>query len=138
MVLAGCQCVSVPTNVRFACESVDDCQPGERCVDRGCVSDADDAGSTDAGCVAGARCTGNPTPCLRGVSTCDPLACADSLEPADAGVSCPGGSCDGTGQCITCSGAGEACANPPDRACHLGITECAAGTLRCANGAAKP
>ncbi|HEY0881553.1 MAG TPA: hypothetical protein VGD87_08490, partial [Archangium sp.] len=123
VVIGGCLCVSVPENVRFACESADDCLAGERCVARACVSDAADSGMTDAGgCTPGGRCSGNPSPCLLGLGTCDPTGCVDSLTPSDAGVPCPGGTCDGTGQCVSCGG-GEACANPPDRACHLGITE---------------
>jgi hypothetical protein len=78
-------------------------------------------------CTATGQCTGQPTNCdddnACTADTCPPdTGCTHVNEPF--GTLCPGGNCDGAGECLACPNAGQPCSD-------LGFGDCEAGILLC-------
>ncbi len=93
LVLAGCECVSVPPR-DYACVNNDDCDEGASCVSRRCELPMVDAGQPDAGAPdAGVPDAGTPdagvtdagfdagSPEDAGVNLCNTWSCVEALWP---------------------------------------------------------
>ncbi|MGH7434214.1 MAG: hypothetical protein ACRENE_00900, partial [Polyangiaceae bacterium] len=91
------------------------------------------SGGQCVSCTASQPCS--PTSCEVGTTSCasGTSACV-GVTPKTAGTPCTGGVCDGSGNCITCTG-GTSCtlANP----CQTGTTTCATGSQTCASSGNK-
>jgi hypothetical protein len=91
-------------------------------------------------CTANQSCTGNPTPCKNGLTTCSTGAqtCVDNTTFRPVGTACGAGHiCDGAGTCVACT-SGTACNTNPNAACFDGVTSCSTGMQTCVDAAQKP
>ena len=88
-------------------------------------------------CTAGGACTGNPSICKNGVSSCTTgsMTCADGSNKM-GGTNCGTNMvCDGNGSCGVCT-AGMSCTSNPNP-CYTGIIDCTTGAMVCNNNTRK-
>lgn len=91
------------------------------------------------GCVSGAACTWNPTPCREGVTSCATgyQNCVDTAAARPVGTWCAADQyCDSNAQCGPCV-SGAACTGNPGE-CRQGTTSCVTGPPVCTDGAIRP
>lgn len=141
---AGGPCTTNPNSCRVGVIS---CTTGTAtCVDSASNTAAGTAcgtnqvcsgGGTCVACTANQPCTGNPSVCRRGLTSCTTGAqtCANSTA-LDAGTPCGANQvCNAAGTCIGCT-AGAPCTTNPSP-CRVGAISCSTGAGVCSDTAAN-